>query len=198
MTDSPTPAPETPLAKRNPLALIVLVLGAVIFGIGAALLVLSYTEQDTRVAAVPIGASSLLREGKPAPDFALKTLDGKRTLTLSELKGKKVLINFWASWCLPCVEETPALIEAYKQLDDPNVAFVAIGMQDETVNLKKFADNNAIPYLVVEDPEGKVGDAYGVRGLPMTLFVDSTGVVRTIVNGAVKREKVVEVMSQLK
>lgn len=197
MTESPTPAPESIPAKRSPVALIVLLLGAVIFGIGAALLVLSYTQQDTTMAAVPISSSSLLREGKPAPEFALKTLDGKRTVTLSELRGKKVLINFWASWCPPCVEETPALIEAYKQLNDPNVAFVAIGMQDETANLQKFANDNGIPYLVVEDPEGKVGDAYGVRGLPTTLFIDSSGTVRSIINGAVKRDKVIDMISSM-
>jgi DsbE subfamily thiol:disulfide oxidoreductase len=195
MTESPTPAPENIPAKRNPIALIVLLLGAVIFGIGAALLVLSYTQQDTTLAAVPMGSSSLLRVGKPAPEFTLKTLDGARTVTLSELRGKKVLINFWASWCPPCVEETPALIEAYKQLNDPNVAFVAIGMQDETANLQKFAKDYGIPYIVVEDPDGKVGDAYGVRGLPTTLFIDSSGAVHSIINGAVKRDKVISTIT---
>jgi cytochrome c biogenesis protein CcmG, thiol:disulfide interchange protein DsbE len=195
MTETPTSVPGNSPAKRSPLALIVLLLGAVIFGVGAALLVLSYTQQDVTVSAVPMGSSSLLREGKPAPEFALKTLDGARTVTLSELRGKKVLINFWASWCPPCVEETPALIEAYKTLNDPNVAFVAIGMQDETANLQKFAIDNGIPYIVVEDPEGKVGDAYGVRGLPTTLFIDSNGIVRGIVNGAVKRDKVIDMIT---
>ena len=71
------------------------------------------------------------------------------------------------------------------------MVFIGIGLQDENANLRKFADDNKIPYLVVEDPDGKVGDAYGVRGMPTTIYVDRDGIVRTIVNGAVKREAVV-------
>ncbi|MCX6018295.1 MAG: TlpA disulfide reductase family protein [Chloroflexi bacterium] len=184
---------ESPAPRRNPAALILLFIGAALFGVGAAALILSYTKQDTTLASVPINMSmsSLLREGKPAPTFTLKTLDGKNNVALADLRGKTLLINFWASWCPPCIEETPDLAAAYKEIADPNVVFIGIGLQDENANLRKFADDNKIPYLVVEDPDGKVGDAYGVRGMPTTIYVDRDGIVRTIVNGAVKREAVV-------
>jgi cytochrome c biogenesis protein CcmG, thiol:disulfide interchange protein DsbE len=144
-----------------------------------------------------LGASSLLRVGKPAPEFSLKTLDGAGTVSLGQLRGKRVLINFWASWCTPCIEETPALIEAYRNLNDPTVAFVAIGMQDDLANLKKFAVDYGVPYLVVSDADGAVGDAYAVRGLPTTILIDSSGVVQNIVSGPVQRDKVVDLIGRL-
>jgi peroxiredoxin len=191
------PLSESPGPRRNPLALLVLFAGAILFGVGAAFIILSYTQQDTTITSVPLGASALLREGKPAPQFTLKTLDGAQSISLADLRGKTVLINFWASWCPPCIEETPDLIAAYAQLADPNVVFVGIGLQDENANLRTFAADNKISYLVVEDPDGKVGDAYGVRGMPTTIYIDSDGIVRKIVNGAVRKDAVVEQMTAL-
>ena len=138
---------ESPAPRRNPAALILLFIGAALFGVGAAALILSYTKQDTTLASVPINMSmsSLLREGKPAPTFTLKTLDGKNNVALADLRGKTLLINFWASWCPPCIEETPDLAAAYKEIADPNVVFIGIGLQDENANLRKFADDNKIP-----------------------------------------------------
>ncbi len=195
-TADPSSTPVKPRA-RFPFALVILLAGAAVFGVGAALLVLSYTQQQSTIGSVPLGTSALLRVGKPAPEFSLKTLDGAGTVSLMQLRGKRVLINFWASWCAPCIEETPALIEAYRQLNDPNVAFVAIGLQDDLSNLKKFAAANGVPYLVVSDVDGAVGDAYAVRGLPTTILVDSSGVVQNIVSGPVQRDKVVDLIGRL-
>ena len=189
--------PSKPRAKF-PFALVILLAGAAIFGVGAALLVLSYSQQQSTIGSVPLGASALLRVGKAAPEFSLKTLDGAGTVSLAQLRGKRVLINFWASWCTPCIEETPALIEAYRQLNDPSVAFVAIGLQDDLARLKKFADDNGVPYLVVSDGDGAVGDAYAVRGLPTTILIDSSGIVQNIVSGPVQRDKVVDLIGQLR
>lgn len=197
MEDTQSGTPEKPQVKF-PFALVILVAGAAIFGIGAALLVLSYTQQQSTIGSVPLGASALLRVGKAAPEFNLKTLDDASTVSLSQLRGKRVLINFWASWCAPCIEETPALIEAYRRINDPGVAFVAIGMQDDLANLKKFATDYGVPYLVVADADGAVGDAYAVRGLPTTILVDSSGVVQNIVSGPVQRDKVVDLIGRLR
>ena len=193
---SETSEPTAP--RRSPLTLIVLFLGATLFGVGAALLVLSYTQKDATVASVPLSASALLREGKPAPLFTLPTLDGSRTVSLADLRGKIVLLNFWASWCPPCVEETPDLAAAYTALADPDVVFIGIGLQDTNANLRKFADENNIPYLVVEDPDGKVGDAYGIRGMPTTIYIDRDGVVRSIVNGAVRKDAVLAKITEMR
>jgi thiol-disulfide isomerase/thioredoxin len=108
-------------------------------------------------------------------------------------------VNFWASWCPPCLKETPALIEAYNELkaENPNIEFVGVGTNDEKANLVKFAENNNVPYVMVDDSDSKVSDAYAVRGMPTTFFIDSAGIVRTVVNGEIKKDKVLELMRSL-
>jgi cytochrome c biogenesis protein CcmG/thiol:disulfide interchange protein DsbE len=170
-------------------------------GVGLAALVLS--SSTAQPAALPSLSSSTghsaLRVDAPAPDFTLNTFDG-RAVSLSALRGKRVLINFWASWCPPCLEETPALIAAYNELRqrDPDIEFIGVGTNDEPENLRKFAENNRIPYLVVDDSDSKVSDAYGVRGMPTTVFVDSSGVIRRIWNGAITQAQVIAIMRDLR
>lgn len=179
--------------RPRPIGLLLLIAGALIFGLGMAALTLARPRDSASVplSSVPAGG---LRVGAQAPLFSLKTLDGARTVSLAGMRGKKVLLNFWASWCVPCIEETPALIKAYKELADPNIVFVGIGLQDDPDKLRAFAAANAIPYLVLEDPDGKAGDAYYVSGMPTTIVIDAGGVVRTIWSGAIKREKVLELL----
>lgn len=197
MSESPLPENETPAPKRAlPIGLIAILAAALFIGVGLAVLVLSSNNASNGgMIAIPTSSRTLIREGMPAPQFALNTLDGK-PVALADLRGKAVLVNFWASWCPPCLEETPALIEAYNTLkkENPNIEFVGIGTNDEKANLVKFAENNSIPYLVVDDGDGKVSDAYAVRGMPTTFFIDSAGIVRTVWNGEIKKDKVLELM----
>ncbi len=179
-----------------------LVLGAVgiLVGVGLAVLILSSsTTQPANLPSLSSASTSRLRVGAPAPDFTLSTFDGQ-TVSLSALRGKRVLINFWASWCPPCLEETPALIAAYDELrrSDPNIEFIGVGTNDDPENLRKFAENNRIPYPVVDDSSSEVSDAYGVLGMPTTVFVDSSGVIQRIWNGAIKQSQVVEIMRALR
>jgi peroxiredoxin len=201
MSESPLPENETPAPKRRPpFGLIAILASAFIIGAGLAFLVLSSNNASNGgMIAIPTSSRTLVREGMPAPQFALNTLDGK-PVALADLKGKPVLVNFWASWCPPCLEETPALIEAYNELkkENPNFEFVGIGTNDEKANLVKFAANNNIPYLVADDADGKVGDAYAVRGMPTTFFIDSAGIVRSVWNGEIKKDKVLELMRGMK
>jgi peroxiredoxin len=178
----------------------VLGLIGLLVGVGLAMLVLSSSlAQPTALPSLPSSSRSALRVDAPAPDFTLNTFDG-RAVSLSALRGKRVLINFWASWCPPCLEETPALIAAYNELRqrDPDIEFIGVGTNDDAENLRKFAENNRIPYLVVNDSDSRVSDAYGVLGMPTTVFVDSSGVIRRVWNGAITQAQVVEIMRSLR
>jgi len=181
--------------------LIVLAAILLALGVGAAALVL-LTQPSTPVfISESSNAPPKLAVGRPAPEFTLNTLDGK-PVSLKDLRGKKVLVNFWASWCPPCIEEMPDLKAAYSQLQAnegaDQIAFVGIGYQDKLENLQAFVKDNDIEYTIVEDPDGKAGDAYLVLGMPVSIFIDSAGMVQKVKVGTVKQAEVIQAFSQMK
>lgn len=109
-----------------------------------------------------------------APDFTLAQLDGT-PITLSELRGKPTIINFWATWCPPCRRELPALQDAY---DNYDIGFIAVDVKESPDKVATFVENLNLTFPIVLDTDGQISDiAYGVRGLPTTIFVDANGVV---------------------
>jgi len=189
--------PTLPPRRRSPWPIVILAGIAALFGFGAGLLIAASANQSsTPVTVPPAPVIQFLRENEPAPDFELQTFDG-RPIRLSDFKGRPVLINFWASWCPPCKEETPDLIAAYNELKDINAVFIGVGTQDDTDKLKQFAEAYQIPYLVVEDPLGKVSNQYRVLGMPTTFLIDADGVLRKVINGVVTRSQVVNDMRSL-
>ncbi len=122
------------------------------------------------------------KESAPTPDFALKTLEGKE-ITLSGLKGKVVLLDFWATWCGPCRESIPHLVQLYKTYHDNG--FEVIGMsvdKGDGETVRHFVKSMEIPYPVILAPE-EVARNYGVTALPTTLFIDKEGKVREKIIG---------------
>jgi cytochrome c biogenesis protein CcmG/thiol:disulfide interchange protein DsbE len=129
--------------------------------------------------ALPVGSGALPLEGQPAPDFTLKTLDGS-TVTLSKLQGQPVLINFWASWCMPCRAEMPEIVRAYATHKADGLIVLAINMtfQDSLPEAQAFAKEFHMPFPVLLDDTGAVArDAYRLSVLPMSFFVDRKGVI---------------------
>lgn len=119
--------------------------------------------------------------GQPAPDFKLKTVDGKFT-TLSELRGNKAaFINFFASWCPPCNAELPMIESHYSQFRD-RVEFVGIDEQEELDAVVPYIKKRGVTYPVVLD-WGKAQSSYRVVSLPKSIFVDKHGIVRAIWEG---------------
>jgi cytochrome c biogenesis protein CcmG, thiol:disulfide interchange protein DsbE len=119
--------------------------------------------------------SHLLGENAPAVD--LPTLDGGRVRS-SDLAGKVVIVNFWNSWCLPCHEEYPALVEFYgRHADDPNFAMVGIVRDDTESAIRRYVDDEGVPYTVALDPGAQASLDFGTRGQPETFAISADGVI---------------------
>lgn len=114
--------------------------------------------------------------GSPLPSFELSTVDGK-TIGFSQLRGKVVVLNFWATWCGPCKEEMPALDRLSRQFDPHDVAILTITTEHERTGIQQFMKqfNSKLPVLL--DEQRDVSLAFMVRGLPTTVFVDKSGKV---------------------
>jgi len=186
--------------RRIPLGFVVLLVFSLL-GIGAAMLVINLSNaQLGNEAQNNSPVRRVLRENTPAPDFTLTTLEGA-TVKLSDYKGRRIMLNFWASWCAPCLVETPDLVAAYNQLlqqGEQDILFIGIGVNDDVQNLRKFAEINKVSYLVALDPNSVVADAYGVIAMPITVFIDDKGVVYRKFIGIVKQQQVLDVLKEMK
>jgi len=133
----------------------------------------------------PLSSSPSPREGFLAPDFTLDTLDGSK-ITLSELRGKIVVINMWATWCPPCRAETPALEKSYEQYKDSGVVILGVDLtnQDSLSDVQSFVQEFKLTYPILLDRDGSVSNTlYQIKGLPSTFFVNREGIIRTAVVG---------------
>ena len=131
--------------------------------------------------------SSLADGGTPqAPGFALERLDGKGTLELESLRGKTVVLNFWASWCGPCKDEAPLLQEAFERWEGKDVVFIGVDVQDFRGDARAFIERFGTTYPNVYDGKGSTVGRYGVTGYPETFFVDPDGKVRWRISGPVR------------
>ena len=111
----------------------------------------------------------------PAPQFALSRLDAPGKLKLASLRGKVVVLNFWASWCAPCKSEAPRLEAAWQRYRDRGVVVVGVDGQDFSGDARRFMRKHGITYPNVHDGPGDIGTKYGVTGFPETYFVDRRG-----------------------
>jgi len=115
-----------------------------------------------------------MKEVGPTPEFSLSTPDGKK-ISLKDFRGKIVLLNFWASWCVPCREEMPAMEKLYQEYKQKNFAILAIAVKDRKQDAIDFVKELKISYPVALDPEAQVGSLYGAWGLPATYLIGPNG-----------------------
>ncbi len=116
-----------------------------------------------------------LARGVPAPDFSLPRLEGDREISLAELRGQVVLVNFWATWCKPCEDEIPAMGRLYAALDGEPFEMLAISVDEESEPVLAFRDRLGIPFPVLLDPGQDVSRLYQTTGFPETILVDPQG-----------------------
>ncbi len=111
----------------------------------------------------------------PAPDFAIK--DSDRAVALSDLRGKVVVLNFWATWCPPCVEEMPSLVAMQQQMRG-RVTVLAVSVDLNEEAYRRFLRDHKIDLLTVRDPAQKANTAYGTVRFPETYVIDASGILR--------------------
>jgi cytochrome c biogenesis protein CcmG/thiol:disulfide interchange protein DsbE len=113
--------------------------------------------------------------GGPAPTFMLGRVDRPGSITLASLRGKPVVLNFWASWCEPCKGEAKMLEQASHQYKSQGVVFVGVDWHDLMSDARTFLSKHGVTYPTVLDRSGSVADRYGVSGVPETYFIDRRG-----------------------
>ncbi|RHW42142.1 TlpA family protein disulfide reductase [Neobacillus notoginsengisoli] len=136
-----------------------------------------------------------LKPGVKAPDFELKTLKGD-TIKLSSLKGKKVMLNFWATWCGPCKAEMPAMQQLSTEVGD-DVVILAVNI-DPQLDVQGFVDENGITFPIPLDVDDKVNALYQIIAIPTTYFIDSNGIIQDVFKGAMPHDAMVQYVNDLK
>jgi cytochrome c biogenesis protein CcmG, thiol:disulfide interchange protein DsbE len=121
--------------------------------------------------------------GSSAPDFTVQ--DGDRKVTLSQLRGQVVVLNFWATWCPPCIEETPSLVVMQERLKAKGVTVLAVSVDADESAYRHFLKDHGVNLLTVRDPDQKSSGLYGTFKFPETYVIDRNGVMRRKFIGAV-------------
>ncbi|HEV3511459.1 MAG TPA: TlpA disulfide reductase family protein [Candidatus Sulfotelmatobacter sp.] len=129
------------------------------------------------------GGSRPPRIGTAAPDFTVQ--DSQNKVTLSQFRGQVVVLNFWATWCAPCVEELPSLVEMQRLLKAKGVTVLAVSVDVDEGAYKQFVKDHNVNLLTVRDPSGKSNGLYGTFKFPETYIIDRNGVMRRKFIGAV-------------
>jgi len=140
------------------------------------------TAQATRTpAAQPTKASRPVppQAGASAYDFTLKDLAGQ-SVSLSGLRGKKVMLNFWATWCGPCRIEIPSMVKLYDEFHSRGFEILAVNLREDTAKVSQFAREYDIRFPILLDQGGVVSSNYFVHGIPTSVFVDDAGVIQNV------------------
>lgn len=139
----------------------------------------------------PTGRSPSTDEGRAAPDFVLETPDGAR-LRFSDFRGKPLLVNFWATWCKPCREEMPLIVDTAAARAGDGLVVITVDLQENPGQVREFAADFGMTFPIVIDRTGQVADAWRIggpiQGIPSSYFIDREGIVRARAFGPMKRE----------
>ncbi|HKV58756.1 MAG TPA: TlpA disulfide reductase family protein [Ktedonobacteraceae bacterium] len=184
--ENQAPLPVQPPARKNRRKRSIIIF-VVVSLVNVGLLALLWSQLLTPAPSTTSGQTTSVDPliGHPAPAFTLAALNmpsgHAKLFSLNELKGKAIVINVWASWCVPCNQEAPMLQATWKQMQvkdkDSNVVFLGIDFQDSSKDALTFMNKYGIGYPNVLDASGSVSIDYGVTGVPETIFINSKGTV---------------------
>jgi peroxiredoxin len=188
------------LRKIVPLILVVAGIALLIAGL---LLLKSGPAETTQgiaigqVALVSDGSKTLVEKGVPAPDFEIKYPDGSKVL-LSDLKGKPVLVNFWATWCKFCEAEMPAIQAAYEKYKAQGFVVIAIDSKESKRTVANFFSDRGLTFTVAIDPTDAVFRRYRGSGWPHSVFVDKQGIVSEIYIGQMSASQIEKFLAAIR
>lgn len=174
---------------------IVILLAIIAYGLYDTLAKDKSKEQPAQVTEGEVG----LEKGNFAPDFELKTLDGK-TMKLSELRGKKVIINFWATWCPPCRAEMPEMQKFHEEYGDEVViaAVNATTSEKNIENVHAFVKDFGLTFPILLDDTNEVNMTYSIVSIPTSFFVDTSGMIQQKFIGAMSYDQMKEWVDDMK
>jgi peroxiredoxin len=117
--------------------------------------------------------------GKMAPDFQLNGLDGK-SVKLASLRGKIVVLDFWATWCGPCVATLPIVLEVTSSFKDRGVVFFAVNLKEKADHVRKFQTDKNLSFSVLFDANGSIADLYLAKAIPQSVVIDKDGKIQAV------------------
>ena len=136
-------------------------------------------------------------EGRPAPAFQVSDLrDGTRTIELADLRGRPVVLNFWASWCVPCRKEMPAFERVHQRVRS-DAEFLGMNHQDSREDALDLLERTGVGYPSGFDPQGNVARAYGLYGMPTTVFISGDGRILATRTGELSEQELERALSEL-
>jgi cytochrome c biogenesis protein CcmG, thiol:disulfide interchange protein DsbE len=153
-------------------------------------------DDEPSSGATPQNGSSAIAVGDVAPNFDLPSLEGDR-VSLSELRGQPVIVNFWASWCNPCRQEFPILADTLDEYESDGLAVVGVTYRDIESDSRDFADEFGATWPLAVDEDGVAAQAYGVRAIPVTFFIDADSVVVARLFGFTSADALEEPLAEL-
>jgi peroxiredoxin len=118
-------------------------------------------------------------------DFTLENVNGEN-ISLSDFDGQTILLNFWATWCGPCIREMPSMEKLYSELKDEGFVVVAVDIRDTKESVEKIIARLAVTFPVLLDKSGKIGDIYGASSIPLSYLIDTKGYVVGVALGAIQ------------
>lgn len=134
--------------------------------------------------------------GQIAPGFSAQKVDGA-VVSLSELRGQVVLINFWATWCGPCRAEMPDLDAVYQQYKEQGFALLGVNYQETPDQIQGFTSELRVGFPIAQDPSGEIARTYRVRGFPTSFFIDRNGTVAEVRIGPLNHDLVIDTLNKM-